>query len=602
VTHLDLSSCPETVIDGFARLSRLSDRGYTFVDGAGKATTLGFAEFWAASERRARRLLGTGLQPGDRVAVVLSQPQDFIVSFLGALIARLVPVPMYPPLSFGKLDAYVDAAVGIMQAAGARLLLTDGQLASVLWQVVPRVSTIRDLYTVDRLDKVEPASGELPTVTGADLAFLQFTSGSTSAPKGVMVTHANLVANTWEIAHRIGLDERDTVVSWLPLYHDMGLIGMVITPLMVGARAVFIPTLTFVKRPNSWMQAMHDWRGSVSFAPNFAFALAGKRAGEKELSSWDLSCVRLLGCGAEPIHAGVIEEFERRLAPAGLARGTSMAAYGMAEATLAMAFSPIQTPITALHVDAEAFRATGTVLPPGDDAVALPFVNCGKPFRGHELRAMSTDGALLGDGVEGEIVHRGASVTPGYWENREATAENYRDGWLHTGDLGFTLDGDVFITGRSKDLIILNGRNHHPQSIEWAVQEVDGVRKGNVVCFSRPGPDTEELVVVCETRPGTGPEVQDAVVRTVADALSLKVADVVLLAPGQLPKTSSGKVQRRKTREQYLRGELGTEGVRTMGAAGEGLTVARHFARSLWGRASHTVGRAFSRNENPALE
>lgn len=602
---VDLSRAPTTVVEALRRIRGVEKHGYTFLDNANKPTFFSYGALYLAAEVRAQALLGHGLSRGDRVAMVLSQPQDFVITFLGALLAGLVPVPMFPPLSFGKLDAYAESAVTILEVAGARLIVTDKALSSILWQVVPKVSTVKDLVVVEGLDGGKRAEGALPDITAEDLAFLQFTSGSTSAPKGVMVSHKSLVANCWAIATEgMGLEMgSDVAVSWLPLYHDMGLIGFLITPLMKATDVVFIPTLSFVKRPNIWLQTLHEYKGTLSFGPNFAFALATKRASEKDLATWDLSRVRLIGCGAEPINANVMFEFVERFAQCGLKPGVPMPAYGMAEATLAMSFAPVGSDLPVLLLDAEAFRGEGRVVIPDDDSLALSFVGCGKPFALHRIAVIDPEGNLLGEDREGELVFAGPSLTDGYWKNEAATAEVYRplDGsgddtvWLRTGDLGFVHDGNVFISGRSKDLIILNGRNHHPQSIEWAVAEIDGVRKGNVVAFSRPGKESEELVVVVETRIDPPVDLKEIIASTVAERLSLKVTDVVLLAAGQLPKTSSGKLQRRKTREQYLAGQLGGEGVRTLGTAGERLTVARHLARSLLGRATHAASKVFSR-------
>ncbi len=611
MSTVDLSHAPATVVEALRRIRGIEKHGYTFLDNASKPTFFSYAALYRAAEVRAHALLGQGLTRGDRVAMVLSQPQDFVITFLGALLAGVVPVPMFPPLSFGKLDAYADSAVSILEVAGAKLIVTDKALSSILWQVVPRVSSLRDLVVVESIDAGKRGDGVLPEITADDLAFLQFTSGSTSAPKGVMVTHKSLVANCWAIATEgMGLElGSDVAVSWLPLYHDMGLIGFVITPLMKGTDVVFIPTLSFVKRPNIWLQTLHEYKGTLSFGPNFAFALATKRASEKELATWDLSRVRLIGCGAEPINANVMLEFVERFAGCGLKPGVPMPAYGMAEATLAMSFAPVGSELPVLLLDAETFRGEGRVAAPAsDDALALSFVGCGKPFSNHRIGVIDADGVLLGEDREGELVFAGPSLTEGYWKNADATGEVFRaipsvdaDAapddtiWLRTGDLGFVHDGNVFITGRSKDLIILNGRNHHPQTIEWSVAEIDGVRKGNVVAFSRPGKESEELVVVAETRAEPPPGLAEAIKSAVADQLSLRVSDVVLLGAGQLPKTSSGKLQRRKTREQYLAGELGGEGVRTLGATGEKLTVARHLARSLLGRATHAASKVFNR-------
>jgi acyl-CoA synthetase (AMP-forming)/AMP-acid ligase II len=521
------------------------------------------------------------------------------VSFFACLYAGLVPVPMYPPLSFGKLDAWATGALGILQNAEASLLLTDAQLQSVLWQVVPKVKTLKDLLTVEKLDQKASDEGALPVIHADDLCFLQYTSGSTSTPKGVMVTHGNLAANAWVVATEgmALVSWTDTAVCWLPLYHDMGLIGFVVTPMFVGAQAAFIPTLLFVKRPNIWMRVMSELKAQHSFGPNFSYALAARKATETDLAGWDLTNVRVMGCGAEPIHADTMALFEEVMGKAGMKPGTVMPAYGMAEATLAMTFHTRGTPLKVHTLDGEVFRSEGRVTPPKDDEVVLGFVSCGKAFSGHAIGITDSEGNLVGEDQEGEIVFRGPSVTNGYWRNAEATEVCFRkDGWLRTGDLGFVHDGDVYITGRCKDLIILNGRNHHPTTIEWAVADVDGVRKGNVVAFSVPGEESEVLVVVAETRPGPPEDTAQKVAAAISEQLSLKVEEVVLLGAGQLPKTSSGKLQRRKTREQYLSGELGTQGDRTLGSSGQKLTVARHVARSLWGRAAHTAGKLFSRS------
>ena len=581
----------ETVVDALYNAARrVPHRGYTFVSSSGHERSCPFPEILEEATRRGRALMRLGLKKGDRLALVVPEPEDFILSFFGALWAGIIPVPLYPPLSLGKLDAYIDTTVHIMSAAGVRLLLTTARVQTVLWSTMGKVKSLEDIVTVEKLlDGETDALAEPPEVRPDDIAFLQFTSGSTADPKGVIVTHGNLIANTVAIARAIEIgNEADFVVSWLPLYHDMGLIGKVITPVVSGTRAVFIPTMTFLKRPTTWIDAMTKHKATVTFAPNFAYSLAIRRAKPELLKKWDLSTMRVLGCGAEPINAGTMRDFVNTFAAAGLEPQAMLPCYGMAEHTLAISFVPLDAPVETDIIDGEAYHAKGLATPAAPDAAtSMELVSCGGAFPGHEIGVMDGDGKLLGERKVGELVLRGPSVTPGYYGNPEATRRTIVDGWLHTGDLGYLADGRVFVSGRKKDILILNGRNYYPQSLEWVVEEVPGIRKGNVVVFSRPGEASEELVVAAETREKDHEALRREIERQLSAELSLRVSDVVFLLPGQLPKTSSGKVQRAKTRAQYLARTLGTEGVRTPGSNSERIVVARHLALSFLRKARH---------------
>ncbi|MBW1880255.1 MAG: AMP-binding protein, partial [Deltaproteobacteria bacterium] len=433
----------------------------------------------------------------------------------------------------------------------------------------------------------------LPEIRPEDLCFLQYTSGSTADPKGVRVTHGNLIANCDAIIDRLGLhpETGDKGVSWLPLYHDMGLIGQVLAPVVRAIPSVFIPTMRFIKRPSCWMETIHQHRATASFAPNFAYALVTKRARRADLERWDLSCVKHFGCGAEPINAETMRAFvELYSEHCGLRKDAILPAYGMAEATLAMTLKPEDTTMVVHPVDAQRFQAEGVAASPvsGDAAVDL-HVSCGMALDRHEVAVFTEDGRQLPDGVEGELCFRGPSVMPGYFKNPEATATALRGEWLRTGDLGYVSDGNVFVTGRLKDLIILNGRNIHPQTVEWEVAEVEGVRKGSVVAFSRPGVSSEELVVALETKTRDPDALIEAVKHRLQREMALAVGDIQLLERGTMPKTSSGKLQRRRARQLYLTGELGRSPTRVMGANSDRVTLARHVARSFWSRAKAAV-------------
>jgi fatty-acyl-CoA synthase len=565
-----------------------------FQDLAGKETAHTFVDVERETAVRATALFELGLKQGDRFGMVVIEPEDFVLTFLAALRCGIVPVPLYPPMSFASLDAYHERTAKVLTSADARFVFASARLQNVLWSLVDAVPSLERLLPIESLRGLT-ARREMPVIAPSDVAFLQYTSGSTADPKGVIVTQGSLIANAEGIiveSLRLDPEKNEKGIHWLPLYHDMGLIGFVIAPLVNGCGSVHLPTMRFIKKPSIWMEAMHRHRGTATFAPNFAYALALKKVTDADLASWDLSCLRILGCGAEPIHPETMREFTRVFsAKAKLPPNAIMPAYGMAEATLAMTLKRCDDFMKTRIVDAETFQQAGTVSEPVEGRPAAEYVSCGRPFAGHELAAFDEAGNRLPEGREGELWHKGPSVAAGYFRNPTATAEAFRaDGWLRTGDLGFVLEGEVYVTGRLKDLIILNGRNIHPQAVEWECAEVDGVRKGNVVAFSVPGEASEQLVVVLEQREGADPAAIAAGVRArVQKELAVTVADVVCLGAGELPKTSSGKLQRRKTRQQYLEAGLGAEGSRTFGAAASRVTLARHVAKSLWSRAKAAV-------------
>jgi len=605
------------VIDALDRSSGIHDRGFTFVGALGPGQDL-FLSFHALREeiqKRAHHLKALGLKKGDRLALVVPDGDQFVPTFLAAMWAGIVPVPLYPPLSLGKLDAFMEGLVTILNVAKPRVLVAGEKVEQLLWGAMGKVPTLEKLVVDKQLGKpipegVAPLAETKDAVAPDELAFLQFTSGSTSMPKGVMVTRQSLAANCKAIMQDgLRADPKvDKGISWLPLYHDMGLIGFVLAPITAGVPVVFIPTLSFVKNATLWPETISKHKGTISFAPNFAYALVTKRAKPAQIASWDLSQMRVFGCGAEPINPGTVRAFTETFAPTGLKPTAMLPAYGMAEATLAMSFISLDEELSTDRIDAGSYHGDRVARPIGNHAVALSpassekgpdtleVVSCGRTFPGHELRILGENGEVLPERAVGEICFRGPSVAAGYYNDPEATRRAGMgpdgDGWLRTGDLGYLVGDRCYVSGRLKDILILNGRNYYPQRIEWCVEEVPGVRKGSAVVFSRPGASSEEVVVALESReqePAAVEALVAAIKARVNEELQLAVADVRLVAPGALPKTSSGKVQRRKTREQYLTGKLGKEGVRTLGGMGSRLLIAKHLARSLMGRAQHTA-------------
>jgi fatty-acyl-CoA synthase len=555
-----------TLADALERAGMVADRGYRFI--VDDKWTESYQPF--SSIERSTALIGgalqdSGLGKGDRVALILPDNEAFVTTFLGAVRAGIVPVPIYPPTGVGQLSGYLDNTRHIIDRSGSKSVVTTTTIKQLLGSVQAACPKLERVIThaalVDSNAQLRPEK-----ITPDDICFLQFTSGSTSRPKGVVLTHANLMANCHNIVN-LGLQathRQDAGVTWLPLFHDMGLIGFVLAPLLDGIPVTFMSPLMFLKRPATWLQGISRYRGTVSFGPNFAYALAVKRSRPQDLEGLDLSCWRVAGCGAEPIRAETLESFAQAFGELGFRRDAFLPAYGMAESTLAISFSK---GLFTDRVRASVLWAEGKAQPVADDAAddALGLVSCGAAFEGHEVGVFAMDdetgAARLPERNVGELRLKGPSVTPGYFQEPERTAETFTDGWLKTGDLGYLADGDVYICGRSKEVVIINGRNFYPQDIEWEASQIDGVRKGNVVCFGTglEGSDREQVVLVFETaleEPAHKARVCAEVKAKVQDAVGVALDDVVPVGSGILPKTSSGKLQRTRTRELYESGEL----------------------------------------------
>jgi fatty-acyl-CoA synthase len=536
-----------------------TNQGFTFLTGRGREELLSWDRLRSEAMNRAAHLRALGLGRGDCLAIVMPDGPDFVPTFLGATWAGVIPVPLYPPLSLGKLDAYLDALVAIMNKVDPLYLAIDARLEALLWSAVARVPSLKGTITAEALSAEAPASAERePVDLGADdIAFLQFTSGSTSTPKGVVVTHGSLRANAWAIM-RDGLrvnSVTDRGVSWLPLHHDMGLIGFVLGPVFHKVPVTFIPTLSFVKNASIWLETIHKTRGTLTFAPNFAYALAARRAKPDQMSKWDLSCVRVFGCGAEPINPGTMRAFVEKLSVCGVKPEMLLPSYGLAEATLAVSFTDLGDCLSTDIVARDTYETAKRAEPvPHPSTEAVEFVNCGRTFPGHVVAAFDDDGHRLGDRQVGELQVRGPSIAGGYYKDPESSRETFGGGWLYTGDLGYLVDGSIYVTGRKKDLIIINGRNYDPQCIEWLADEVPEVRKGSTVAFSVPGVASEALVVIAESRTALPDVLTETIKQRINEQMHLIASDVVIAPPGSLPKTSSGKIQRQKARQQYVGG------------------------------------------------
>lgn len=583
-------------------------RGFRFVPEAGVPGTRGVTETSEASfsftavERASARYGGAlqalGLKKGDRVALILPANEDFVLCFLGALRAGVVPVPIYPAMGVGELQGYLDNTRHIVAKSGARALVTTSRIKRLLGTVQAACPELEQVVAVEAIR--ESMEALKPVLVGLDdTAFLQFTSGSTSRPKGVALTHRNLAANIACIMHYgIGVSDDDIGISWLPLYHDMGLIGFVLAPLVYKIPVVFLSPLLFLKRPISWFQAFTRHKGTVAYAPNFAYALCLKRIREKDLDGVDLSSWRVAGCGAEPIRPDTLELFASTYAKVGFRKEALLPSYGMAESSLAIAFSPMGEGMKARAFDGPTLWTEGVAKPVADDdARAVRLVSCGPEFPEHAIRVFSPDDETsatpLPEDTVGELRLAGPSVMRGYWEDVERTKETFAGPFLRTGDLGFLHGGEVFICGRSKEVVIVNGRNYYPQDMEWEASKVAGVRKGNVVAFGARDltgteADRERVILAFEAQdaealddPDKSYALAQSVRKAVLDGMALTLDDVVALPAGTLPKTSSGKLQRARTRALYESGELGAvKAPRPVGASAAKIETVKQTAMS----------------------
>jgi len=540
-----------------------ADRPQLFLSGgSGGELTITYGELREQARAVARRLLERGVERGERVALMLPTGPDFFPCFFGILYAGAVPVPIYPPARRSQFEEHLRRQGSILRNAGAMGLVTSLEIRAVAALLRPLVSSLRWVETPERLRRSTDGPEPPSDFRSSELALIQYTSGSTGDPKGVALSHANLLANMRAFGQALEMCSTDIAVTWLPLYHDMGLIGAWLGPLYFGIPVAVLPPQVFLARPVRWLRAIQRHRATLGVAPNFAFELCLHKIDDRELEGLELGSLRLLGNGAEPVLPETLERFAARFGPFGLRREALAPIYGLAECTVGLAFSPPGRGPIVDRVQRKPMVRRGEALPADDDdSDALEFVLCGVPLPGHEVRVVDAAGRELGDRREGRLEFRGPSATRGYFRNEAKTRELFDGDWLDSGDRAYLVDGDIVVTGRIKDMVIRAGRNVYPHEIEQAVGEVEGVRRGCVAVFGDPDPDagTERLVVVAETRERER-AAQDALrarITEVATALLDEPPDEIVLAPPRtIPKTSSGKIRRSAARALLASGQL----------------------------------------------
>jgi fatty-acyl-CoA synthase len=552
-------------------------------DGEERSLTLTFGELYAAGQRCAAELARRGVPAGGRVALMLPTSRAFFVSYAGILLAGAIPVPIYPPFRADRIEEYAARQSAILNNAEVCLLLTFRRAEAVAKLLRPRVHSLTDVADAEKLieaaDKARPPSpGALPlhltgsrARKGSDLALLQYTSGSTGDPKGVMLTHANLLANMRAIGEAVQLGPEDVGVSWLPLYHDMGLIGAWLTLLHFGVPLAVMSPLAFLTRPERWLQAFHKHRGTIAAAPNFAYELCVRKIADKDIQGVDLSSWRAALNGAEPVNPETLERFASRFASHGFRRESQIPVYGLAEAALAITVPPLGRGPLIDRVERETFASQGRAVPAApEDASAIAFVSSGRPIPQHEVSIVDDSGKEVTDRTEGFLWFRGPSATSGYYRNAAATEALLPLGpatyegeyaWVNSGDRAYRADGEIYVTGRVKDIIIKGGRNLYPHEVEELAARADGIRKGCIVAFglTDEAAGTEKLIVVAETRESDAARrgvIASSVTELVSQGLGLPPDRVELIPPGSIPKTSSGKLRREETKQLYLAGTL----------------------------------------------
>lgn len=558
-------------LEGFSTLSEGLDyaargeTGMNFYSPRGELqTVVPYRQLRAEAIDTASRLPSTRLRRGDRVGIIAETTPDFLRVFFACQYAGMVPVPLPLAVNFGGRAAYAERLRGMLQAAGARAAIGPSDLIDVL-QEAARPTAVRYVGTASDLAGLDRVKAALEPLAAHEACYIQYSSGSTSFPRGVLVTQQAITANARSIAvDGVCLRQGDRCVSWLPLYHDMGLVGCCLTPVLGQVSVDYLATSSFARRPLVWLELISRNRGTIAFSPTFGFELCARRVANRAAPDLDLSSWRVAGIGGEMIRPDALDTFASTFAASGFDSGAFLPSYGMAEATLAVTFPKVGTGVAVDRILRGAPLEQQRIAVPAhsevDDSEARSFARCGKPMPGYEIQIRDKRNRPMHERQVGRICIKGPSLMGGYFRNPEATnAVITRDGWLDSGDMGYMVDGELVVTGRTKDLIIIGGRNIWPQDLEWAIEQLPEVRAGDVAAFAASDSlDRERVVVVVECRV-QGDEaiagLRDKVQATVSRVAGVE-SDVVLAPPRSLTFTTSGKLSRAAARQNFLDGAI----------------------------------------------
>lgn len=534
------------------------DTGFNFYDGRGHlSAVLTYAQLRDEARIIARKLLGLGCRRGARVGIIAETEPMFHRFFFACQYAGLIPVAVPAGIQLGAHGAYVSQVRRMLKSCGASVVVAPDTHASFMAEAVQGLDLLMAGRQSD-FDALEEADVESEPLQGDDPAYLQYTSGSTSFPRGVEVTQKTVLNNLMEIArYGLKLGANDRFVSWLPFYHDMGLVGFILVPLIGQLSVDYLGSRTFAMRPRLWVKILSDNRGTISSAPTFGYALCAKRIRPADVESYDLSNWRAACVGAERINPEPLREFAEILKPSGFDEKAFVACYGMAECVLATSFAPLGTGLNVDVVDRNLMAESGQAQPSDGDVMSTStYVDCGKLLPGFEFSIIDDDGRELGNRQCGHIYLKGPSVMRGYFNDPASTsAVLSKDGWLNTGDIGYRIDDHVIITSRSKDVIIIKGRNIWPYDLEVLAQQVGGVKFGGVAAFSISSKADEELaVLVVETKEKDAAG-RELIVKEISSSIHAHFGinvEIDLTPRGTLPRTSSGKLSRSQSKQDFL--------------------------------------------------
>ncbi len=534
-------------------------RGLNFHDPRGTlARSYPYADLRTDALAAAYRLIAQGVRPGDRIALIAETCPDFAVLFFGTIYAGAWPVPLPLPTSFGGRDSYVDQLSVQMQSADPKLLLYPPDLENMALDAAKTVGV--DAIDWQSFADQDGPVADLPIASTDDIAYLQYSSGSTRFPHGVAVTHLALLNNLAAHSHGMELQDSDRCISWLPWYHDMGLVGCLLSPVANQVSADYLKTEDFARRPLAWLDLITRNTGTtLSYSPTFGYDICARRISSQTKASerFDLSRWRVAGNGADMIRPDVMQAFLDSFADAGFKASSFLPSYGLAEATLAVSIMPPGEGIVVELV--EETELSGDA-PASDRAQRFrAIVNCGKPCRDMAVEVRGDDGTILNDRSVGQVWASGPSIMHSYFRDQEATDACLKDGWLNTGDMGYMSNGYIYVVGRAKDMIIINGKNHWPQDIEWAVEQLPGFKSGDIAAFAIMSPGGEEtpaVLVQCRTTDDGERVKLHLAIREKVRSITGMVCVVELVPPRTLPRTSSGKLSRAKARTMYLSGAI----------------------------------------------